>query len=538
MRLLLILLATSAVAQNLEIRGTVIERGPNTGLAGVQVTLTEFVQNGDTLDPKLFANIFTDAGGRFSFKPTHFGDFRLDIQKAGYMAGDRDSIIEFVVLTSERAAQEFRFGLMQPASLTGRVVDEKDQPVANLQLMITGPETAQINRGGIEITTGADGSFTAKNVSPGAYLVRVSPGAADWNNAIMDFSEDDFKVVDEDFETTYWPGGVTDARSALPLNVAPGSPANIGTIRVRRVKYYRTHVSVAGPCPAGQKWEFTVRRKEDTGRPVLSTSVPCRKELIIKNLRSGSYDLFLWSRRYSNDGRPERDSIWAATPLEIRDENSKAALTIAPGIDLTGRVIAAEGSKVPVLKNIRVMLRVEAAGGVVGEGAEIDLDGNLFVPSLPFERYRVSLMSPPSHYVKEVRYGGVLVTDGRFTLVKGASFEFVLDEHPASIVGTITRNDKPVPAAALYVVKLPQEAQAVQWEGNSPWSYFVPVREGQFQLGGLAPGEYRIGAIPLELTLPTSEAELRHRIATEGQRITLQRGEQKVVQLKASDPAR
>lgn len=86
MRFLLTLgFALPVLAQTAEIRGTVIERGPNAPLAGATVTLYEFVPNGDTLDDRVFKTINTDARGAFSFSPGHLGDFRLEVNKPGYV---------------------------------------------------------------------------------------------------------------------------------------------------------------------------------------------------------------------------------------------------------------------------------------------------------------------------------------------------------------------------------------------------------------------------------------------------------------------
>ena len=79
-----VLLAQSTNNAVPEIRGTVLEQGPNTFLSGVEVTLTEFVPVDNDLQPKTFGTALTDSQGAFSFKPNHIGDFRLNIKKAGY----------------------------------------------------------------------------------------------------------------------------------------------------------------------------------------------------------------------------------------------------------------------------------------------------------------------------------------------------------------------------------------------------------------------------------------------------------------------
>jgi len=76
-----------------EIRGTVIERGPETGLAGVEVVLSEFVAANDTLEPRTFGKVLTDARGSFSFKPQHLGDFKIEYSKPDYRKAE-DSLAQ------------------------------------------------------------------------------------------------------------------------------------------------------------------------------------------------------------------------------------------------------------------------------------------------------------------------------------------------------------------------------------------------------------------------------------------------------------
>lgn len=537
MRLLLALLAIPALAQPYEISGTVTEKGPNTGLPGVQVILTEFVPNNDTLDAKVFATAFTDAGGKFSFTPTHTGDFRLDIQKTGYIpSGDYvrarspNSIEEFVVLTPQRPSQEWRFSLMQPASLTGRVVDDKDQPIPNLHLTVLSPDLATGDTS-IEITTAADGTFSAKNVVPGTYLVRVLSDAVDRNQHVIDYTEEAAKIIDEDYESTYWPGGTTNPRTALPLNISPASSTDIGTITVRKVKYFRTHVSVKGPCSAGRKWELTARIAGDPGaNAVFNTPMDCRNEFLLRYFRPGSYDLSL---SLSTKGDHDGDTVWASAPLVLQDENGRLSMTLASGTDIPGRLVPVQGTKLPATKNLNLMLLVDPpASGPLNNIAPLDANGDFIAKSIPFRTHRVGMTLPATHYIKEVRYGGVPIPDGRITLAAGAELEFLIDEHSASVSGTVTLNGKPTTIAAVFLIKQPATGLGTL-QANAPYSIFVLAQNGQFQIGSLPPGEYRIGSMAIDLLRPFNQADLRQRVATQGERITLQRGEQKAIQLKA-----
>ena len=69
---------------------------------------------------------------------------------------------------------------------------------------------------------------------------------------------------------------------------------------------------------------------------------------------------------------------------------------------------------------------------------------------------------------------------------------------------------------------------------NAPFSYLSPLEEGgAVTFGSLAPGEYRIAAIPRGLFLPTSAgSRALDALVAAGERITVRRGESKSIQLR------
>ena len=66
MRLALFAIAASLWAQTPQdtprIWGRVLEQGPNTPLAGVEIRLVDFIPVQDTLDERLVATVFSDSG--------------------------------------------------------------------------------------------------------------------------------------------------------------------------------------------------------------------------------------------------------------------------------------------------------------------------------------------------------------------------------------------------------------------------------------------------------------------------------------------
>jgi hypothetical protein len=104
-------------------------------------------------------------------------------------------------------------------------------------------------------TADKDGYFAAPKLKPGSYLVRIMPQRAALE-VVPQFSADDLKIVDQDLQTSEWPGG-REEQSATPVPVNPGGSVSVGTITVRKALYYRAHVSVLpADCQPGEKWSF------------------------------------------------------------------------------------------------------------------------------------------------------------------------------------------------------------------------------------------------------------------------------------------
>jgi|SRR5579862_1559443 len=511
-----------------EIRGTVLEVGPEIGLAGVEVTLTEFVPVDNDLQPRVFGTIFTDAQGKFLFKPNHLGDFRLNVKKADYTdaTGEGPRGL-YVVLKAEQPAQQFVFRLLQPASLTGRVVDEDGKPVSGFSVRLVLTKFVDVRIGNMPAVTDLEGNFTATGVIPGPYLVRIEPKGGTFVMASA-FSEKEFQVVDHDVALSYWPGDVSDPDAALPMIIAPGQQASIGTITLRKTDYYRVHVSVASDCAPGETWSYGLFHPERDDH--IFESAPCRKDFILRNLERGSYTLVISNQKETAEMR------WAVLPLVINGRNVDAELILSPGTEVAGRLVIPDGvAPLASLNGTVVDLHPEMVGlRVTNTYFTPDEDGKFVAGRLPWSRYLVGLMGlRPSHYVKEIRYNGIPVPDGSVTLSPGAALEFVLDDHPASLSGTVMDGDNPAVDAMVILRKWPLKTAAL--DERSLVSYAARSGdEGRFQFSGLAPGEYEIDTLPAD---PYLSPELSHPMPS-GERIRLERDDRKTVQLKLVRPPR
>lgn len=509
MRLALLAITAAALfGQSPEIRGIVVEQSSGAGLAGVEVTLAL----NPLQTPHVVATTFTDGAGNFQFKPETFGQYGVEAKKPGYSLARGGFVSSTAFVSADFPIWRPRIELMNPSSVTGRFLDEQDRPMSGLRVSVV--NVNGLSGGGA--TTGADGTFTARNLPSGAYLIRMERGAA--TPKIEEYTDEAFQETDSGYEDLIWPSGVSDSRAAVPLIVAPGGVTDMGTIRLRQADFYRVRLNIQGDCSGGG-WRAGIFAG---GVKTTGLSAFCKQQLLLTGIPPGSYDFALWS-----DGE---NNSWAVAPLVVTRSNTVLNLTLAPPTDVPGRIVTSMGVTPPLFsgKGFLLMMRPDLPGLDTFDPQEPQVlnDGTFIAHDLRWDRYRVSAQHvPESYYVREIRYNGRPVTDGRITLLPGAMLEFELDNQPARVTGTVTEGGKPlVGLAFVALAKAPYDASVNTREANAPYSYRAPVNGGRFDLTGLAPGEYRI-------TVASEIDTLTQRLPT-GEKITLERGQQVTVELK------
>jgi hypothetical protein len=160
-----------------------------------------------------------------------------------------------------------------------------------------------------------------------------------------------------------------------------------------------------------------------------------------------------------------------------------------------------------------VLLQSPASGLVVGLPGDVDDEGRFLITGATGIEARVQVEFGNSDLaVKELRYAAQPAPGGRIALAPGAELEIVLEDQPASLSGTAPDGYLVVLAPwPLTAVRIPKSARATS---------------GAFRIVGLAAGEYVAAAIS------NVETDIDKALSN-GQRITLARGEQRNVELKA-----
>lgn len=261
-------------------------------------------------------------------------------------------------------------------------------------------------------------------------------------------------------------------------------------------------------------------------------SVPCGKDFLVKNLAPGTSTFTL-----STAGRPGEIRRWASAPVEVSDRNIEITMTMSAGADISGRIVTADGTPLPPSSRIGIATRSVGGRMAASEGATQDPNGKFLVRGVTAVQQQVMVMGLANNfYVKEIRYNGQIVADGIFTPIPGApgQLDIVIDDQAATISGTVAGVDRPGARIRVQVLKSPPEGVSLATLLGGNASAWVDD-QGQFQIGGLAPGEYRVFALTDALMIRLMPEALLQFLSS-AEKVTLERGGSQSVSLKIVEP--
>jgi hypothetical protein len=225
------------------------------------------------------------------------------------------------------------------------------------------------------------------------------------------------------------------------------------------------------------------------------------------------------------DGETNRQALAA---VEITRGNVEVTLTMEPGIIVNGRVVGFEGASLPPSKGFVTLAQPVIAG--LGSGIrpiQADAEGKFQLKNLAATRYQVNVKGlTGKSYVKEIRYNDIPAPDGIFTPGTNGRVDIVVDDQGATVTGSVTDGDKP--ANRSRVLLLDGALEIVKGASTD--------LNGKFQIPGIAPGEYRLLAIPQpgDLKIPDNLGRFTNSL----EKVALERGGSQNVVLKLTDTSR
>jgi carboxypeptidase family protein len=473
----------------------------------------------------------TDSSGNFQAR-VDAGRYTMEVTRNGYAqqaAGQLGSAKAASIITLACGADiaGIRFLMTPQGFITGTVVDEDNEPVANA-IVEAFNDRAVLPAGRIWASGSARtndlGKFRIFGLGAGRYYVRARLP----EEAIT-------LTTPEQQQTSYVPiyyPGTNHAAAATPIQVSSGqeSVADITMSKVPTVHIsgkVRTDYQIDGPprliaYPGNHpSWDPGERRgviaEDKAGRWGLDGLQPGPYTLVCDRIDHG---VRLGARQVVNVGTKNIDNI---------------EVTLNRYPDLAGKVTVEGGGKVP--SGIRVALQPRQAMASMGYGgAPVSPEGEFLMTAISPDLSDIRVPNlPAGYFVKSLILSGHEVSESGIELGLGGSHhvDIVISPNGATLEGSVSEGEgKPSPGAIVVLVPDPEHRQL-----TSRYHTARADRNGHFTVSGIDPGEYTVVAWDSAETLDNAASDALEVAEKQGQTLKLEGGGRKAVQLKASSSA-
>src|SRR5208337_3884154 len=396
------------------------------------------------------ADAATDSMGHFELKNLDPGQYRLSVQRNGYVRQEYgqtkpDAPGSLLTLSPGQKVTDITIRLIPAAVITGHVYDEDGEPVQGAQVSalcyVYANGQRELTHAG-EARTNDLGEFRIYGLAPGQYVVE-----ADKQSRLLAVLKPEPGYV-----PIYYPG-VFDADRATPIVVRAGDefPSVDITLQTTHTLTLRGHViSTISGGPAFHAQVYLVSQGATTsGRHVTSQSFVNDPQGVfeLRNVTPGAYLLYAF---IYEEGRAE----FARQPIELADANLDGiTLTVAPGVNIKGR-LRVEGKLDSSVGSFQVSLSPKNTrpyfGGIPSDA--VKPDGSFVLKSAFDDEYEVNVDGlPVDYFLKSARLDGVDALTAGVTIDTKQTpglLDILVSPNGARIDGVVSKDQQPFQGAS------------------------------------------------------------------------------------------
>ena len=492
----------------------------------------------------------TDEDGRWEIKDLPAGRYNLTASKGGYVQLNYGQRRPFergrpLELADGQTLDNVNFNLPRGSVITGRIVDEFGEPIADAMVSALHYRTFSGRRRLVPVgrfgSTDDMGHFRIYGLAPGDYYVSATLRPV----GMMGIESSD---VTTSYAPTYYPGTGSE-QQADRITVGLGAEMagiTFSLLPVRTVKITGTAVDSSGKPMAGAFVMLREDRRSGEGSFTMmfgggGNRVRDDGTFVLPNVAPGDYVLEarpmgMMGRRGGND-----DPEAAFTTVSVGGEDvTGVTLTGTKGTSLRGRVVVQPASAAAGIKPSDVSVNAMAKdpeapmifmGGEMRDRLEDDWTFELKAVQSPvlIRTFRV----PAGYSLEAVLQGGTDVTDTGVAFKPGepvTGLQVVLSTTSSGVTGGVTDgNGKPVVDYAAIVFS----------EDPTKWGYMSrhvtlarPDQQGAFEAKKLPPGRYMAIAVEAIEEGQETDPEFLERLRSLATAFSLGEGEQRSVSLK------
>jgi hypothetical protein len=485
--------------------------------------------------PEVFGAL-TDGEGHFQIKNVPPGRYRFSASRTGFVAQQYQAkgTSQGAVLSLGTGQQidETVFRLVRAGVVSGRVIDEAGEPLANVFVMSLRRPTEEeqedsskaqkrrqfVHASGAE--TDDRGDYRIFGLKPGDYYLKVSE-SPDFGLAGEFQGSDTYfllRQVMTEYAPLYYPSvlQISDAE-AIPLRAGEEARADFEMRRVKTVEVAGRVIGADGKPATHAFLMLETPGEGDVGFDV-ETSTDSKGEFLIKHVSPGSYIL----TAVQHD---ENRHDLARQKLEVGESDLKSViLSFGRGTDIRGQIISQSPNA--VMDRLAVGLESQDDDESISGTGQAKKDGTFLLADVQDGSYAVNVWRlEKGWFVKAIHQGSTDVLEKGLQVERGSSsgtLEVVISSAGAEMEGTVNDQDgKPIVAAQVRMRPEPETSF------NRVRAHTTGTdQNGHFSLSSLAAGKYKVWA-RLPPTSPEAPAA-----NSESQTVTVGEHDHQSIQLK------
>lgn len=440
----------------------------------------------------------TDASGNFTMSNIPPGTYQLSAEKTGYVRGNYGARGAMrpgssLTLSAGQTLKQVSFRLQPHAVISGRILDEEGEPLANVQVQamlfryMQGKRQLMPANGG---STNDLGEYRIFGLAPGRYYLSATyrGGQMMMQNVVP--AGPGANQPEEGYAATYYPGS-TDPTAAVQIPVVAGRPADHLDMKLSRVRTVRVRGRVTNTISAmpGRTMVMLIPQNSN-GFTFFDRSMTSPQgrdgKFEIRGVTPGAYYV---SAQYYEDNTRYIGRV-AVTVGNSNVEDVEVA--IKPGVEITGNVRLEGDTNNTDLSATSIFLQPKDFSPMSGGGSgRVKQDGTFVIRSIAPDTYRLQTFGgSQTFYVKSMRAGQQDVSNGEIAIIDGAPpvLNIVLSAAGGQVNGQVTA-EKQGAAQGAMVVLIPSTDKRDQQQLYKTAS---ADQYGKFSLKAIPPGDYTL----------------------------------------------
>ncbi len=440
-----------------------------------------------------------DTAGQFEFRSVEPGRYALSAERTGFVTqsyGSRKAGASApgttITLAPAQEMNDLAIKLSPQAVITGRVIDEDGDPMANVQVVAMkwkwqGKQRRLIPEG--YASTNDLGEYRLFGLAPDSYYVQASHGTFGGMPIAPEPASD---KPEAGYVATWYPGTL-DVFTAPRVTAKGGAELRGVDIRMVKTRVVRIHgilvSGTTGKASTGTVMLMARNKAKASWLDMKTTWIQNAAEgFEFREITPGPYVIHAQTRS-------REDAETVQQNIEVGDSNiDNLVLRPTAGIEIRGK-LTAEGAKTDG-ERINVTLEPwdnDGDPGFGGAWGEVKDDGTFTVKNVQAGSYRVRCFKQGT-YMKTAQAGNQDVLNSPLDTAEGvpSSLEITLSANGPQVTGSVKNADgKPLPGVSVVLIP-DDESWRGQWSG---YGSSTTDQYGNFRVTGIRPGEYKAIAV-------------------------------------------